>query len=133
MSIKKYKHPGGYTIEYDSKKFTMSPNGTLFANCLPELDPKNIEKTRAKAEKERLEKEIQARKEIHSRVGQRLLVKASSYGDEVVEKSILEVSPSGDYVRIMDHNGKKTWVTYDSIKVKEVLSFKQLKAVKKKK
>jgi hypothetical protein len=30
--MKKYKHPAGYTIEYDEKKFTKSPNGTLFPN-----------------------------------------------------------------------------------------------------
>ena len=118
--MKKYKHPAGYTIEYDEKKFTKSPNGTLFPNVIPELKPENIEKKRLKEEAEKVKKEEARIKELKKLVGKRVLVKGN-YANPTYELIFLELSPTGYYAKVMDIHGVRAWKELSEIHVKEVL------------
>lgn len=117
--MKKYKHPAGYTIEYDENKFTKSPNGTLFPNVIPELKPENIEKKRLKEEAEKVKKEEARIKELKKLVSKRALVKHGY--NETIELIFLELSPSGYYAKVMTIHGMKDWRELKNIHVKEVL------------
>lgn len=60
-------------------------------------------------------------------LGKRVLVAEKLYGlssqnRNVKELKILELSPSGNWVRVMNDNGGKHWLHYLDINIIEVLS-----------
>jgi len=127
---KTYKHPSGYEIVYDPKKFTVGPTGTVFLNTIPELLPENIEKAKEKARIEAEKKESKRIEELKKLAGKRVLcyTEKESFGyyhsgtfSKVTEKIFLEISPSGDYAKTMDMHGVKLWEDLAKIHVKEIL------------
>lgn len=63
---------------------------------------------------------------IRDLIGQRLLIKRSGheYGSregDVEEIKILEVSPSGEWAKVMNQNGQKFWRLRSGIAVVEAL------------
>lgn len=72
------------------------------------------------AEKKRKEKEkAEANKLAKTLVKKRLLIKDGYSG--VTESIFLELSPSCNYCRLMDTNGKKAWRKFEGLEVVEVL------------
>ncbi len=63
--------------------------------------------------------------ELSELVGKRILVAENSrgYGQpaSVKELKILELSPSGSWVKVMDHNGTKYWLSKPTLTPVEVL------------
>ncbi|MCB0446399.1 MAG: hypothetical protein KDD03_02615 [Gelidibacter sp.] len=67
---------------------------------------------------------------IHKLLGQRCLIneKGTYHTFNVLEVKIIEISPSGNWVKLLNMYGKKYWKTISDISVIEVL--KDLKSGK---
>lgn len=61
--------------------------------------------------------------DIRDLIGKRCLVKTEQrYGNSGVrEVKVLEVSPSGQWVKTQDQHGRKTWQTTTSLSLVEIL------------
>lgn len=105
------KSPYGYEMKFDDNKFYWDGK-ILYPREAKHLSNKELAEKAKKEEQERKKKEAERIKEIYKNIGKRLLVYRSTYSQtDVVEKSIIEISPSGNYGRVMDEHGKKEWVT----------------------
>jgi hypothetical protein len=62
--------------------------------------------------------------ELKDRIGQRILVKMNRrglYNQSIQEVKILEVSPSGTWVKLMNMDGHKFWKAVTDVSLVEVL------------
>lgn len=64
-------------------------------------------------------------------LGKRILFQSKKYGYNIDEAVVLEVSPSGNYTRLMNSHGNKFWKPTQEINPIEIL--KQIKKEKLKK